>query len=425
MVRRCALAVVLGSGCGPLVPVNGDTGDDSGNAGDDDAGDDRPGTGPAPTSAATSASTSGDEGPIEDGPEGEVDEGWHPDVWNGVPCSEAELDACYFDALLEVSDEVLLVGVENIAGDEWPELVVMASFAISVYTGQGGAWSNGTQSTSPFGAPTAIAFGAVLGDAEVDLVAIEAPFSAVWLAAGDGAGHFALPIAVDIPGVPEHLEVADVDDDGEVEPIVTLADGRIVIVRSTHDGSPQLELIDSGISQVDAFEVRSLGIGGPGQDLLVAGVFGDEILLHVARYEDAVSGDWIARPFFADSVGLGVRDVDGDAAIDVATASGVEPFALLYRGYGDGAFLEPNLVELPAPATVGAGGRFTPELDGLVAVVDGTPILVDFSAGATTALSGPLVRGPLVVADFNGDAISDIVAPTMDGFGVAMYWSQE
>jgi hypothetical protein len=367
--------------------------------------------------------TTGDEGPIDGGPEGEVDDGWNPDVWNGIPCSVATLDACYFDTVLDVNDEVLLVAVEDLSGDEWPELVVMSSFAISVYAGQGGAWSEGQQSPSAFGAPTAIAFGEVNGDAEVDLVAIDPSFWSVWISAGDGAGHFELPMHIPIPGVPQHLEVEDIDDDGEVEPIATLGDGRIVIVWSTHDGSPELELIDSGISQIDAFEVRSLGIGGPGQDLLVSGISGDESVLHVARYEAAANGQWLARSFVVDSVGLGVRDFDGDTSIDVATASGTDGIASLYRGYGDGTFLQPSLVELPGPAMVAAGGRFLPDLDGIVAVVDGTPTIVDFSNAETTPLSGPFVRGPLVVADYDGDAISDIVAPTADGFGVAMYWS--
>ncbi|HET6584901.1 MAG TPA: hypothetical protein VFG69_15700, partial [Nannocystaceae bacterium] len=201
--------------------------------------------------------------------------------------------------------------------------------------------------------------------------------------------------------------------------------GRVVVVWSTHGGAPELEIIDSGVAQIDAFEVRSLGIGSPGQDLLVSGVSADQILLNVARYEDAANGQWLARPFVAGSVGLAVRDFDGDGSIDVATASSTEPAARLYRGYGNGTFVEPKFVDLPAPAAALAGGRFTPELDGVLVVVDGTPMLVDFADGLATPLSGPRIRAPLVVADFDGDAISDIVAPTLDGNGVAMYWSQE
>ena len=423
MRRAATAALVLGLGCGPLVAVDADsTGDTGGQPGADDRGDDRPGTGPAPTGSPTAPDDDGD--PDDEGPEGEVDDGWKPDFPGAPACSEAFIEDCY-EAITFAGyeTEVLLVAVHDLGGDGLPELVVIGEFWIAVHPGVVGGWGEAEQGPHALASPSAIAFGDFVDDTNPDLVAIQPPYQALFVEAGNGQNTFYLPTYVDTPGLPVQLRVGDIDLDGADEAIATLADGPLVVVHEFADASPDFEIIESPVWQSEALELGALQLGDSAVDLLVSGVSGDQILLGLAAYGDAVANQWEVRPFVAGAVGLTARNFDGDGAIDIAAASWSDTRALLHHWEPNGTFFVSAEVQLGDATLAAVGGRFGPSALGLVAIVDGTPTVADFATGLATPLAGPPIRGPIVAHDINDDGMDDIVAPAHDGLGVVAYLS--
>jgi hypothetical protein len=415
--------VVLGLaiGCGPIV-ATGD-GDDTGGGGnddhDDDRGDDRPGTGPQPSTAP-----SDDDGPVDDDEADEFDDGWTPDFWDGVACSDSSIDACYETRELDgYEGEVFAIAVGNVVGDEWPDLVVLGEFWQVIHPGEGGSWSDPIATPSTFASPSAALLGDVVsGDGLADLVVLQPPYQGVFVSVGTGQGAFYVPTYVDTPNFPLQLQIGDVDGDGVLEAVVALEGGSIVIVRSFDP--PVLEEFDAPVFDVHVLALGDIGFAAPGADLLAAGASIDQNLIGVNAYESASAGQWSTETFVANPLVIATRDFDGDGENDVATAAGESAF--MYRRYGDGTFGDPVGVPLASTAEAAAGGAFGPMtqgLQGLATIVDATVQVVDFQANDTQIVNGPPIRGPLVVADLNADGLDDMVAPSSDGLSVVIYGS--
>ncbi len=410
----------LAAACGPIVATSGDAGTggaDEGDDDDDEVGDDRPGTGPQPTTAPPPD----DDGPVDEGVDEFVDEGWTPDFWDGVACDDATLDACYEASELgEYEGDVLAIAVGDVAGDEWPDVLVLGEFWQVIHPGEGGSWSDPIAYPISFASPSAAVIGDVInGDGLADLVVLQPPYQAVFVSAGAGDGNFYLPVYVDTPGVPLHLQIGDVDGDRVQEAVVSLDGGSIAVIRSFDP--PLVEVFDAPVFDVQALALGDIGFAAPGDDLLVAGTSIDQNLIGVNAYESASAGQWATEVFVPAPLVLAARDFDGDGENDVATATGESAF--LYHRYGDGTFDDPIGIPLASTAVAAAGGRFGPSTEGLATIVDATVQIVDFGANDTQIVNGPPIRGPLLVTDLNGDGMDDLLAPHDDGWHMIVYLS--
>jgi hypothetical protein len=195
--------------------------------------------------------------------------------------------------------------------------------------------------------------------------------------------------------------------------------GPLVVVHSFD--TPEIESLEPPVFDVRALEIGRLEFAGPA--VLVAGVSIDQHLFGAIPWS-GLSGAWSVSPFLADPVVLAERDLDGDGTGDILTASASDSSAAYYRRFGDGAFANPAIVETPGWNQGAAAGWFGPTTQGLVTIVEGTLVVVDFATSAAIALDGPHVRPPLATHDVNLDGLDDIVAPAQDGLSVVVYFSQ-
>ena len=195
----------------------------------------------------------------------------------------------------------------------------------------------------------------VNGDGLLDLVASGFTTRGVALIMNRGQGVFALSFRFSI-GQTLALEAADLDDDGQVEIVVTDGDlGVLHILRTTPDGE-----ILAGERIVLQESFVSIAIGDLDDDgraeILLAGT-------HLEMVRSSPAGEWRRERVHDDIAAsfIEIEDFDGDDLLDVVV--GNVNGTLFFAGHGDGS-LDESPVESLSSEMIGGGPSVCVDLDG-------------------------------------------------------------
>jgi hypothetical protein len=248
--------------------------------------------------------------------------------------------------------------------------------------------------TAFFGLPTifvlddaaeqSLAAGDFNADGHIDLVVAEQPNDRVWLLAGDGLGHFALPARMPVHSRQKVVARGDFDGDGLADQAVAdqfssgvtlrFGDGagsteRAVLVWDfDEDGAADLAIVDGVANHVTvvladehgaARSTTNLPVGvAPGA--LAVGDFNDDgsaDLVVANGRSDTVSvllgdgyGGFGAATHFAvgaGPTGVVVNDINGDGLADLAVANDISDDITLLPGDGTGGFGAAITLTLP------------------------------------------------------------------------------
>jgi len=270
-------------------------------------------------------------------------------------------------------------------------------------------------------APEAVVVGDFDGDGEVDVATADNLDETITIQFGNGDGTFSNAQALVAIGEPLGMTVADLDNDGIQDLVVTLTTGGI-------EGSGSIRILEGlggGVFDIlpeiesDTFffpvavEVGDLDGDGNG-DLVVVNDEGDSISVLVGNGDFTFAqGDDYSAGSFPEALTL--ADFDGDGSLDVAVAAFFDDTVNVFLGAGDGS-LEPA----PIGFEVGAGPRgliaADVNADGRADLLaanndDGTVsvLLNETGGGATPTPTPPLPTptptspGGVCVGDCSGD----------------------
>jgi hypothetical protein len=263
------------------------------------------------------------------------------------------------------------VTVVDVDDDGLDDVVVASPNTDSVihYRSTGaGALALGTPHMT--GASYAVAHGDVDEDGKQDLVVLTGTELVVML--NDGAGGFATPTRSAVAGRFDTAEVADLNADQHLD--VLLVGRDVAILHGDGSGGFSVaQMFDLGAYAVAA----SIGIGdldADGQVELAIGMYLD--VVHVFRH-DAAGQFVLAQSYPVDDAPqiVAFADVDDDGALDLVAISDFPTGVSVLRGDGAGAF--------------GPAAQY-------------------LSNGASD----------LIVADLNGDSITDVVVGHVGMYGI-------
>lgn len=313
------------------------------------------------------------------------------------------------------------------------------------YFNKGGAFVSGTGSPAQ-----QVAFGDFNEDAVLDFVTTTAAGLSLRLgqgAGGVGNGTFGSAIALNFAALARTVIVADVNEDGRLDLVAGMDDGRMMIARGNGTGTVGNGTFASPTSIAGGTSLRDViaaDVNEDGRvDLVAADLGGDRVLVYAGGGTNGTSNGSFGAPSAIPVDGARVvraADFDEDGIVDLAVGTEGSPTTdvLLLRGLGIGAkgdgtfarsdsirtigdvpdleigdFNEDGRVDLawldsPASALrVGLGTGTGASGDGHFVEATGTPTL-----GATSAL---------VVADFDRDGRMDMAATNLTGDALRIF----
>ena len=261
-----------------------------------------------------------------------------------------------------------------------------------------------------------LALGDVDGDGNPDLmVALDSVLpnsDEIVTLLGNGALEFMPGPRRRIAGNPVRLQLAEVTADGHLDALVA-TDAGLEVLRGVGDGSfTRLALLDAGTLVTDV-AVSSTVIDGLHQGIVAALRDAGRVKVYEMRdglVEEASSVE-VEQPRV-----LAVGDFTGDGLDDLAVGSDLG-FVAVSPGLVAGGF-GAALAERIEGLAIGEMRRADVNTDSLadLVVLDGATgaveLLVGRGDGTFDVLEGPTASGPaagLVVADFNGDRIPDLI----------------
>ncbi|WP_266217967.1 FG-GAP repeat domain-containing protein [Paraliomyxa miuraensis] len=237
---------------------------------------------------------------------------------------------------------------------------------------------------------------------------------------GDGAGNFG-PAVFDASVVSQRMELADLDDDGELDLLVGRTAGALDLLLGSGAGSFAM----ASTVTVGA-EPRALAIGDVDGDGSLDAVVGTiDASVHVTL-GDGMGGLMALPPFgsLGPVTSLALADLDGDGVLDLALAvdGGARQGVDLRRGLGNGTFgpQEPSIARLPGTRAVAAGdldGDGSIDLAYVSAASDALGVLWGNERGnptSETTIGTGSTPSTLVAADFDNDGRPELAVGHAD-----------
>ncbi len=240
-------------------------------------------------------------------------------------------------------------GVEHAAadvtGDGWPDLLVAADVADDWFLIPGDG-AGGFEAARRFRAgerPVAV-FGPDLdsdGDLDVVVLAASSLEAAVYLNPGDGS--FVQPALIDMtppsisPAFAVNLEAGDIDRDGDLD-LVTgyradfAGQDGLSVRRNLGDGS--FDPVEAYPDTIHPLHLRLADIDGDG-DLDVTWIDGNSHLKHRDNLGDGSFGAIVDEGLFLGASTFDFADVDADGDLDAVVATGFTADVALNDGFGD------------------------------------------------------------------------------------------
>ncbi len=317
--------------------------------------------------------------------------------------------------------------------DGHPDLAASPNGAreVIVLLGRGGMDKFGPPTSFPAGgSPHSIAVGDFNNDGKPDLVVSLETSSIlgahrISILLNDGTGKFGTPIPFDLPGDPEALVVADVNNDGKLD---------IVTSMFTGGGKPVAVLLGNGSGGFthaanSAFFVVSVNLPA-----FVIGDFNEDGKLDMAmpgssdgvldiRLGDGAGG--FASPVSISITGFGFNltmgDFNADGHLDLVSNN------RLVLGTGTGTFGAPITVPVPQNSGKGLTGDVNNDnhLDMIVAGLGGVTVMLGNGTGNlvqgksyTSGLIFGAFRSFGVLEDFNDDGKVDLAGIQTLGIGI-------
>jgi FG-GAP-like repeat/Dockerin type I domain len=318
--------------------------------------------------------------------------------------------------------------------------------AITVYLGDGHGGFQ-TPMIFPAGQCVAnIAKGRVRGNgAPEDLVVVNAFYDGMGLAVllGNGDGSFAAPILIPFPNTPAAAAIADVNGDGKADLIVVGAtDGQtadslnnIAVLFGHGDGTFDPPVFSQGFASLNNVQVADVNNDGK-PDLILSTA--DEIAVAIGNGDGTFLPPYVVLeepstvlsvnppgPIANGLVDFVLADFNGDGNLDIAAAEDGERVDVLL-GTGTGSFLGP-VTYLNTQHQTGFGGGHVAtakltnsgHLDLVVTSGYGTTLGIFYGNGDGTFQTTPVVYPlpqfddeALILADVNSDGLPDIVIGT-------------
>ncbi len=266
-------------------------------------------------------------------------------------------------------------------------------------------------------------------------------------AGGAGNGSFGSENALSFAATARTVIVADVNEDGRLDLVAGMEDGRIMIARGNGTGavgngtfaSPTSVAGGSSLRDVIAADVNEDGR----VDLVAADLAGDRVLVYAGGGTNGTSNGTFGAPSSIPVDGARVvraADFDEDGIVDLAVGTEGSPTTnvLLLRGLGIGAKGDGTFARSDSIGTIGD----VPDLeigdfneDGRVdlAWLDNPANALRVSLGTGTGSNGdghfvaavatPTlgVTSALVAADFNRDGRMDLAAANLTGDALWIY----
>ena len=259
-----------------------------------------------------------------------------------------------------------------------------------------------------------LALGDVNGDGNLDIVAaLASPLpNSDQLATllGDGALHYDAGPHRTLAGHAIRVEIGELTADGRLDALLATQAGLEVLQGKGDGRFDRLALLDAGKTTTDV----AIGRTEAGR-LEVIAAFPDEGLVKIyERHGDLISES--AALEVEQPVVLAVGDLTGDGIEDLAVGS-EQGFIEIHPGIAAGGF-EPALAERVDGVNATQLERADLNADSLadLAALEGetgaVKLMLGRGNGTFDLLEGPAASGPaagLVVADFNGDRIPDLI----------------
>jgi len=332
------------------------------------------------------------------------------------PFSAASFD---YYSNLETGSSPNWVITADLNRDGKPDLITAleGDNAISVSLGNGDGAFQPPVPYSVGGVPIAMVAVDLNNDGNLDLVVTRgATFVSALL--GNGDGTFQKQLDNDLGDLGAYLAAGDFNNDGKLDLAVPLSSGKVAVLLGNGDGTfqPQL-LFDAGSNRAMAAAIGDFNNDGH-FDLAVS-VFGDGVVSVLLG-----NGDGTFQPALTNQTPFGPTtvvsaDLNGDDALDLVVGSFSGGFSVLL-GNGDGTFHS----RVDYSTDLGSFGLSTIDLNG-----DGKlDIVVPDLSGVTTFLGkgdGTFVRRSdfatgknrtgIAVQDFDGDGMLDIATANHGG----------
>ena len=266
--------------------------------------------------------------------------------------------------------------------------------------------------------PTTVQLADVDNDGDLDLLTSNATGNSVSVRLNTGAGTFAAATTVAVGGAPSDLGLADLDADGDLDLITTNATDGTVSVRlnsgtGTFGGTTTVALPPG--SAPTALRIGDVDADGD-LDVVVAQGAGGQVftLLNMGGSLAVQYGPLELRAVFGSALSLGVTlgDVDGDGDLDLLTADQQRSLVLLGRNGGAPPVGAPALTAiLPGAGPVGATGiRLTGDNLSSTSAVFFNGISASFVVNSnlqvTATVPAGATTGPVSVTTAGGAATS-------------------
>lgn len=231
---------------------------------------------------------------------------------------------------------------------------------------------------------------------------------------GDGGGNFG-PAVFDASVMARRFELADFDDDGELDMAVVETSGLLQLLHGSGAGS----FMSAGQVATDS-DPQALAVGHFDRDAILDVVVGSGTMVYAALGDGA--GGLAPGPTFSSTgavMGLAAADFDGNGMTDLALTvdgGGWEGVALC-RGAGDGAFQEQETTPgmMPDARGIAVGdfdGDDRPDVAYVSETMDALGVLLGTGGGGfRSELVASTGSGPFVLHadDLDGDGRSELV----------------
>ena len=328
-----------------------------------------------------------------------------------------------------------LVGIADLNGDGFPELVALEGRHFSVFVNSGHG-TFGAKSDYQTGPRPAGAIADVNGDGKPDLLSANAGNDTVSVLLNRGDGTFAVRQDIAIGGTPHGAPaVADLNGDGKADLVTGTEGGAVSVLLGNGDGTFQAYRdypVSRGVEQLVATDLN-----GDGKPDLVSSSDGYDSVSVLLNNGD---GTFQPRHEYAtaagDSNSLAVGDMNGDGSPDLVTAEscgcGPGTVTVLING-GDGSFsrrdyvMEGGIIPLfggPVSATVAdLNGDGRPDIVTIDETYDGFPVGISvlLNRGDGTFARHDYAVGrsqsggaSVTIADLNGDGRPELVMSDED-----------